>query len=295
VAVVAEDPQKQLEWEARQRPRAGIAAMVVVATAIAQFWINVNLYKDAPNPSGIETLQRALKPGPVADLPSLLIPRMQYLDDRLVLQLLIGVLGLIGGIATAWVIGFLAVAARARRPQTGRWLIYLAIAGGVLTGIYAMLNSIGEITHARSALDGGRTVADVAKGDGLLVFSRSLGFFALLASLFAFIMVSVNAMRVGLLTRFLGIIGIGCGVFILLSPLLSVLLQVIFLTAVGLILLGYWMGGVPPAWETGRAELLPSRQSPQRRGVPEPAPEAAAPEATPARPAGTRGKRKKRH
>ena len=90
MAVVAEDPQKQLEWEARQRPRAGIAAMVVVVTAIAQFWINVNVYKDAPNPSGIETLQRALKPGAVADLPSLLIPRMQYLDDRLVQQALIG-------------------------------------------------------------------------------------------------------------------------------------------------------------------------------------------------------------
>ena len=64
-------------------------------------------------------------------------------------------------------------------------------------------------------------------------------------------------MRAGLLTRTMGILGMFAGGAVVLfgpsQPLLP--LWTIFL---GPLFLGRWMGGVPPAWETGQEEPWPS-------------------------------------
>ena len=290
MAVVAEDPQKQLEWEARQRPRAGVAAIVAVLTMLGGLIGTVQLGNDVPNPSGLETLQRAVKPGPVAQLPSLQIPALEYLTDHQAAWLALGVLGMIGAIAGGWSMGFLAVATRARRPELRRWVVYLPIVGGVLAGLAFFLREVAQLVHANQVLDGPRTVADATKLGGLLIFASALGFFGQLATAGGYVLVSLHAMRAGLLTRLLGTLGIGAGVFTILpilpfGPLLQLLLQ----AALALMFFRFWMGGIPPAWESGRAEPWPSRKP-----VPPtpPAPQPAGP--APAAAAG-RSKRKKRH
>jgi hypothetical protein len=290
VAVVAEDPQKQLEWEARQRPRAGIAAIVAVLAMLGGLIGTVQLGKEVPNPSGIETLQRALKPGPVDRLPSLQIPALQYLVDHSAAWLLLGVLGMLGAIAGGWSMGFLAVATRARRPELRRWVVYLPIVGGVLAGLAFFMREVAQLVHANNVLDGPRTVAEATKISGLLIFASALGFFGQLATAGGYVLVSLHAMRAGLLTRLLGTLGIGAGIFTILpilpfGPLLQLLLQ----AALALMFFRLWMGGIPPAWESGRAEPWPSRKP-----LPPtpPAPQPAGPAAT-AEP--HRGKRKKRH
>jgi hypothetical protein len=290
VAVVAEDPQKQLEWEARQRPRAGIAAIVAVLAMLGGLIGTVQLGKEVPNPSGIETLQRALKPGPVDRLPSLQIPALQYLVDHSAAWLLLGVLGMLGAIAGGWSMGFLAVATRARRPELRRWVVYLPIIGGVLAGLAFFMREVAQLVHANNVLDGPRTVAEATKISGLLIFASALGFFGQLATAGGYVLVSLHAMRAGLLTRLLGTLGIGAGIFTILpilpfGPLLQLLLQ----AALALMFFRLWMGGIPPAWESGRAEPWPSRKP-----LPPtpPAPQPAGPAATAAP---HRGKRKKRH
>jgi hypothetical protein len=294
VAVVAEDPQKQLEWEARQRPRAGIAAIVAVLTMLGGLIGTVQLGKEVPNPSGIETLQRALRPGPVDQLQSLQIPALQYLTDHTAAWLLLGVLGMIGAIAGGWSMGFLAVATRARRPDVRRWVVYLPIVGGVLAGLAFFMREVAQLVHANNVLDGPRTVAEATKISGLLIFASALGFFGQLATAGGYVLVSLHAMRAGLLTRLLGTLGIGAGVFTILpilpfGPLLQLLLQ----AALALLFFRLWMGGIPPAWETGQAEPWPSRQPPRR---PTPATEPASQPTGPASTAAARrGKRKKRN
>jgi hypothetical protein len=293
VAVVAEDPQKQLEWEARQRPRAGVAAIVAVLAMLGGLIGTVQLGNDVPNPSGLETLQRALKPGPVDQLPSLQIPALQFLVDHQATWLLLGALGMIGAIAGGWSMGFLAVATRARRPELRRWVVYLPIVGGVLAGLAFFLREVAQMVHAHDVLDGPRTVAEATKFGGLLIFASALGFFGQLATAGGYVLVSLHAMRAGLLTRILGTLGIGAGVFTILpilpfGPLLQLLLQ----AALALMFFRVWMGGIPPAWESGKAEPWPSRQPPPRRQAPEPAPEAAGAATTAA---ARRTKRKKRH
>jgi hypothetical protein len=98
---------------------------------------------------------------------------------------------------------------------------------------------------------------------------------------------------VGLLTRALGVVGIAIGVFFIIPlPLFAPLLQILFQASLAMLLFRFWMGGIPPAWETGQAEPWPSRRKGPGRSTavaPKPAPAAAVPAAEP-----RRSKRKKR-
>ena len=73
-------------------------------------------------------------------------------------------------------------------------------------------------------------------------------------------MICLNAMRIGLLTRFMGVLGIICGALIVL-PLLSPLpiVQTFWLGALAALLAWRWPNGVPPAWTTGEAVPWPSQ------------------------------------
>lgn len=292
MAVVAEDPQKQLEWEARQRPRAGIAAVIFVLCTIGGL-IALSAFEDVPNPSGIETLQRAVQPGPVGQLQSLQIPAFEYVVDHQVAILAISFLGLLAPIAGGWAMGFLAVATRARRPELRRWVVYLPIVGGVLAGLsYFLLSGVDAVTKAHRVLDGPRTVADATKVGTLYFFAYALTVFGQLATGGGYVLVSLNAMRAGLLTKALGILGIAAGVFTVLAGQLGTLLQLILQAILAMMFFRLWMGGMPPAWVSGKAEPWPSRRPPAPRRAPAvPAPEASGPGPTAA---ARRGKRKKR-
>ena len=261
MAVVADDPEKQLAWEARQRPRAGIAAVIAVLAMLGGLIGTVQFGNEVPNPSGLETFQRAVSPARSIELPSLQIPALEYLTNHQAAWLLLGVLGMIGAIAGGWSMGFLAVATRARRPELRRWVVYLPIVGGVLAGLAFFLREVAQLIHANQVLDGPRTVAEATNIGGLMIFASALGFFGQLATAGGYVLVSLHAMRAGLLTRLLGTLGIGAGVFTILpilpfGPLLQLLLQ----AALALMFFRLWMGGIPPAWESGRAEPWPSRK-----------------------------------
>ena len=144
-----------------------------------------------------------------------------------------------------------------------RFALYLPLLGGVLAVLATLLRPAATTIGVKDFLSGGRTV-DAAQE----VFSSSLGsiagFVGLLGSLMlgiAFVLIALNAMRAGLLTRFLGILGIISGV-LLVVPLGSPLpiVQCFWLFALGLMFLGRLPSGIPPAWQTGRAEPWPSQQ-----------------------------------
>ena len=100
-----------------------------------------------------------------------------------------------------------------------------------------------------------------------------------IALAFVYVIVSLNAMRAGLVSRFMGILGIIVGALIVL-PLLPQgvpIVQIFWLGALGMLFLGIWPGGRGPAWETGEATPWPT---PERRiGLPQPNPEEPEPEA----------------
>jgi hypothetical protein len=204
----------------------------------------------------------------------------------------VGVAGLIGYVGLAWAVGFLAVATTARNPALPRWAPLLPLIGGALMGLSVLTFQIARNQRFADFLNGPRTVADaVSTQGGLITFSKVLGLLGSLTLAAGLVLVSLNAMRAGLLTRFYGVLGIITGAMLVLLPLPIV--QIFWLGAVGFVLLGRWPGGELPAWATGRAVPWPTPERPpprQRRGAPA---ATAGPAAAP--PSSARRKRKKRH
>jgi hypothetical protein len=77
---------------------------------------------------------------------------------------------------------------------------------------------------------------------------------ALLAMIVAVVYPSLHAMRVGLLTRFFGTLGMAIGVSVLFIGLFGLFL---WMLGLGLLILDRWPGGRPPAWDAGEAVPWP--------------------------------------
>ncbi len=163
---------------------------------------------------------------------------------------------------------FLYRATKARNPSLTPFVLIAAVFGPVAL---AMASLAHDVYLAVAAADfTGREVQsvqaaeDLTKGSFAQV-SLGLSLAGTLALAFWFVIGSLNAMRVGLLTRFMGILGIIIGVSFVLGFALPVM--VLWLIVLGAQLTGRWPRGLPPAWEQGEAIPWPSREE---RLAPEP-------------------------
>jgi hypothetical protein len=288
VAAPTSNSEQQLAWEARHRIRAGIAAVIGALGVLAYFALEQVVLRDIPLASGLDTFTRAVRPGPVGDLTTLQVPAWEYFHSKQTIQLIRGLCGLFGFIGLAWASGFLAVATRARNPKFRRWMIYLPIIGGVGYGVGALVSLIGRTQAINDLLAGPRTVEEAtASATGLNLYGGVLQAFSGLVLAVGLILVSNHAMRVGLLTKLFGFLGIVSGAMLVLCTL--PVFNAFWLSGIAMLCFGRWPGGDLPAWKTGNAEPWPVPERAQRgrgRVVTEPS--------APATP-GARRKRKKRH
>ena len=174
---------------------------------------------------------------------------------------------------------------RYRRPEGVPAAIGpLILIAPLLTTVGILLNQLDVIDIAdRFTSSGPRSEsrADELLKDRstALLFVTYAGYIALGFSL---VMVNLNAMRAGLVTRFIGIIGIIVGALYVL-PILAgpFIVQVFWLGALAAVFLGYWPGGRGEAWETGEAGVWLSAAEQRRQAMredqaepePEPRPE----------------------
>jgi hypothetical protein len=263
VATVAgEAREDQLAWEARQRPRAGIAGIAsAILTLGGYLWLSIAL-RDAPRAGFLESLGQAAQDGPIGEQTSLHAASLQFYVDKAGAVIGSGLVRAIGLLALAWVVTFLAAATKARRPELPRIVVYVTLFGAVLLALSYLMVPIAQVAAFNDLLDGARTVDDVRDLDGgsLAITGQLLGFLGQFTVAAGLMLVSLNAMRAGLLTRFLGILGVVAGILGVLPQLMPMpIVQSFWLVAVGLLLLGIApRGGVPPAWRTGKAEPWPS-------------------------------------
>ena len=301
MTAVANDREQQLAWEARQRPRAAAAAFLAAVFLMGGFLWWVSLLRDAPQAGYLESLSR-LGDGPIGGQQSNQVEAMQYTVDNAFGFIVSGLLRGLAPVLLAYAVTFLAVAIRARRPEFPRVAVYVTIVGAV---VYCLGTAGAEIERTiafNSFLDSARTVDDARD-----VISSATITVALLAYVGQFVtaagllLVSLNAMRTGLLTRFLGILGVVAGVVSVFPQLMPVpLVQAFWLVALGLMLIGRI--ALPPAWRTGSAEPWPSareaaerrREAENRRQGIEPEPKAK-PVAKPPHPSSKKRSRKRRN
>src|SRR4051794_35573277 len=152
-------------------------------------------------------------------------------------------------------------------PPVARWLAIIApIASGLLFIVsrFQVAHVADVVGHTLSATPLAPDAAnDYAKDQltgGALQTVGGLGLAAGLAMGLALVLIGMNAMRSGVLSRFMGIIGIIVGVLLVLPIFGSVpFVQVFWLGALGLLFLGRWpQGGRGPAWESGEAIPWPT-------------------------------------
>jgi hypothetical protein len=164
----------------------------------------------------------------------------------------------------------------------------------VVLGLGTLIIQVSVAVLTNDFLDGPRTVeAATRTSTGLQQFGQimfSLGSLLLAVGL---VIISLNAMRAGLLTKLLGYLGIVAGALLVLVPLPVV--QVFWLASLGFLFLGRWPGGDLPAWRTGKAQPWPTateiaQARAERMGAPAPA--GSAPQQP--KPSAGRSKRKKR-
>jgi uncharacterized protein DUF4386 len=243
--------REQLDWESRWAKPVAAAAFVSVGFNVA-----ASLYVSA----SIDTT-------PDADNTRELL---RTVDANGSVFTTGAVLSGIGTLLLAVVLWYLFNATKARRPELQKTALILAIAGPILLAVAAILVQLNLIDRAGEFLASGpqsETRADDLVADRPALI-QSLGLSGALALAFGTIMIAQNAMRVGLLTKFLGILGIVVGALYVLGmifPLGTDVIRLFWLIAVGLVILGWWPGGRGPTWETGVAEewLSPA----QRRAV----------------------------
>jgi hypothetical protein len=238
--VSAASTTAQLEYEARARPRqavvAGAAGILLIGSAVLQL--------AGPHSNVAEaTLGLILE------------------HKRIALDLVGSAIQAGGWLAVAWTFWFLYRATRARDPAVPKYIPYIALVGAPLAaiGIIGYIAAYGiQATH----FTGAQTYPQanhLMSAPGLAIFQvMDYGGELLLAV--SFVLVSMQAMRVGLLTRFMGYLGIIAGILVLFVITPVPIVQTYWLIALGVLLAGRWPSGTPPAWSTGRVERVPSTQ-----------------------------------
>ncbi|WP_183342884.1 hypothetical protein [Conexibacter arvalis] len=178
-------------------------------------------------------------------------------DNRgaILLSAALSVLGLLG---ITFVLDFLLRGARARDTSIQPYVRILLLVGGIGLALFTgVIQAITSLRLEHWATEGTQTWEELrdASNYGPYVF---FGIAAQLAFAFAFVLVSLNAMRVGLLTRFLGYLGVISAVLFVLAVLPLPIVQAYWLAMIGLLLWNVRGPREPPAWQLGEAVPWPS-------------------------------------
>ena len=200
---------------------------------------------------------------PKVDEQTLILIQVSMHGPLFVLSTVINGAGLI---ALSLTLSFLFRAARIRRPELPAWMRSIAILGAVVATLLGIAFGVAYAVKAHQFVihTPESYVQANAVGQSAVIKvteNASLAGLALLAT--GWVMVSLHAMRVGLLTKFMGYLGMVAAVSMILPlfnaflPGSSFIVQVFWLVAIAFVLSGRWRNE-PEAWRAGKAVPWPS-------------------------------------
>jgi hypothetical protein len=165
-------------------------------------------------------------------------------------------------------------ATRFRRAQTWSVARPLVLFGGIAVVVVSLGHQVVSSIETHNFVAGhdySNHAVDQALTTGtanvLVDYVDLLAGLALAAGMIA---TMINAMRVGLIVRWLGVLGIFTGLLIFL-PIGGAELQVVpafWMVMMGILYVGKWPNGEPPAWAAGEARPWPSRAQQRAAGRP---------------------------
>jgi MFS family permease len=240
--------EEVLAWEERWTRPAGVATLLAIALLIASLIVGSQIG------GGSGTAEQ-----------------LQNVDQNTVTQILSSVLLALGFMLLVAPLYFLFRAARARSDRVRRQLVGVVIVGPLFFAAASIVLGIATVDAADRfvedevpALEQKNVPLDSDKADekaedtfsegSLAGLGVGLKFAGLIGFVAGFLYTALWAMRVGLLTRFWGSLGMALAAVSVFFFQFA-LLWFIYL---GLLLLGFVPGGRPPAWQSGEAEPWPT-------------------------------------
>lgn len=273
------EKQAQLEWEARAGKVAGafaFAASALIVLGIA--------YRIDAIPSR-------------ADNVKALLLQVHDNEGAFMVTSILTALSVLALIPPLW---YLYRATRFRRPEIPTAAQILVFAGPLLLAVGTVIFQLKQADVAATFVEGAvktnKHAEDLRRDQtAVLAYIQLAGS---MATGLATILVSVNAMRAGLLSRFMGILGMILGALFVLPILPAPIIQLFWLTALGVLFIDQWPGaGRGPAWESGEPDPWPTAQErlaeTQEEGELDEAEPAPEPEAAP-NPRASRKRKKKK-
>jgi hypothetical protein len=235
----AETPR---EWERRVGRPVGAAAIAGAGILLASFIIQLPLLQEKTK-NEAQTLRSVNKHATAYVVGGVL---------QLIAVLLIGV-----------VLWYLYRAARHRRSQTMSAALVLAIVGPIAFGVagaispFVLRHLASEFVALPASAQTVQKAKDLVSGSA----AQTLGYLtpaAGLAFVFAVVLGNLNSIRAGLLSSFVGIVGIIAAVLFILPLGPPQILMAFWLVAVGAVVLDRWPGGRGPAWGSDEAIKWPT-------------------------------------
>ncbi len=259
---------EQLQWEARWGRPVAFATLAAALLLLA-----ATLTFIPKNREGIEAT------------PDLLLS----IDEQSGGYIAAAVISAVGTLCLVATFLYLFNAVAARGGGIPHWFLYIVIGAPIAYAISRVVYAVQAIDIA-DEFASGRPIRGDAGGDraselsDISVVVLALQTAGTVGVAFLFVMLPLRARRVGLLTPFMGMLGVIVGALIVFPfASISAVVQAFWLGALGALFLGRWPGGRGPAWESGEAEPWPT--SAQRRAEveapPELDPSAPPPEAEP--------------
>ena len=251
--------EETLAWEAQWAPRAAATAIVAGLFTLGGTVLQGAALRSRPS----VTLSQGLHDAATPNNPhGLLEPTLAYVDRHMALLTIGQVLTALAAPLTALALIYLFRAVRARQLSFGQGALIAVAIGGVASLVGILVGQIAvdiSVSNFVSAADHSTQAAHDALQPPIAIAAGLIQFVGHVALGLGFVLIALNAMRVGLLTRFMGVLGMITGALQILpigGPLPVV--QAFWLIMLSVLFLGRWPNGQPPAWASGKAEPWPS-------------------------------------
>jgi hypothetical protein len=255
---------EQVARESERRERLGVPAFAGGFLYFLSAIIVSATLSSAPTVGLLQGLQPALR-GEANPAVSPRAVEVKYISHHAFALIAGSTIKSIALVALTLVLLLLLDATRFRRPQTWAYARPLVLVGGIGLVVINIVHQIVGSIRAHSFAVGhdftSHAVEQALTKGAVNVGSQYLDLLAALALTTGMIVVSINAIRVGLLTRWMGVIGIFSGILILL-PIGGATLEIVpafWMLGMGILYLGRWPNGDPPAWAAGEARPWPTQ------------------------------------
>ena len=255
------DPSATLAWEAAHRTRAaacawGAGALTILGAVITGLGVSGLPNYDAEVVTIPDAIRDLAAGQPIP--PGRLALQVEWLGQHATVPIIGAVVYGIGSLLIFGAFVYLFKATRARNPRFSQLALVAGGAGIVMFAVGRTAAEISRYVGASGFEGGGNQAASEALTGGAFFAAQIIWQLGAFAAGFGFVLLGLNAMRAGLLTRFMGVLAMIVGVTFILPIDQQGVIRAFWLGALGFLLALKWPGGAPKAWETGVAEPWPS-------------------------------------